>query len=802
MRKKYGVQKQESYLIIVDLFHYFIFMRLVIFLWVFLWSVTVVSQPKICTNPPQMTSLCADACIICDIDGFTGRNNSSIRGQAPPDFCTTEVHHMQWIGFIAGTVDLSIEVTVSNCSRNQGLEIGLYESLNCQTFRRISECDTDIRPGERRVFVNTVPLTVGQYYYFVMDGSANDICDWSIKVLKGSTKVSPLEQAPLINFPDKICRNELFQGNTPGVSGATFYNWTLDGKSFKFGTSFDHQFAETGVYNICLDAFNVCDKAPQVCKKIEVMNVPESTIETELCFGECFRYLGTDYCQAGDFTIPLKANNGCDSLVRLSLRIKDKITASSSVNICEGDTIKLGGQNFFKSGTYFPILDNNVGCNIHMTLELKVIICNILTSTEITKVKCTGESNGKLSFKVNAGTPPMTYKAYKIENPSVIYNGPIFQTNEWITIDNLTEGNYTIEIIDDYQNKVVINEYLAQPPRLAVETKTLDYNGFGVQCHGDSNGELTFIPSGGTPVYQYFLNGTKKTTLRQSDLQAGVYEVKITDSNQCIITDTVSILSPQPLETEVLFINPGCAGVNTGAIKIIKTAGGVPDYLYSINNGDFDVSDSFAQLEEGLFTISVQDKNGCITKVKDTLIAADIPVISVAKEQLNTMLGDSIALGVSSNLTNQTVFWTPVENVQNPTSAKTSALPVNDTQYTVVVTSKDGCKDTAYVDVRVQKQRSFYICNVISPDQNAVNDRITYFAGNDVAVLNYYRLYDRWGNMVFESLNNDTRGVAEFPWDATFNGKKLQSGVYTWIANVAYIDDFVQQLQGSLTILY
>jgi hypothetical protein len=148
-------------------------------------TLTFSQQPPICGNNPTMTSFCSQACIICDIDGFTGRNNSNITGQAPPGFCTSFVHHMQWIGFVAGSTSLTLEVRVSNCNRNEGLEIGLYESFDCTTFRRISECDTDIRPGEVRIFKNTVPLVIGQYYYFVMDGSDNDICDWTIKVTEG-----------------------------------------------------------------------------------------------------------------------------------------------------------------------------------------------------------------------------------------------------------------------------------------------------------------------------------------------------------------------------------------------------------------------------------------------------------------------------------------------------------------------------------------------------------------------------------------------------------------------------------------
>lgn len=78
-----------------------------------LLQMDLAGQPGICTPPAAMTSFCSQACIICDINGFQGRNNSNITGQAPPGFCTSFVHHMQWIGFIAGSTNLSIEVHVT-----------------------------------------------------------------------------------------------------------------------------------------------------------------------------------------------------------------------------------------------------------------------------------------------------------------------------------------------------------------------------------------------------------------------------------------------------------------------------------------------------------------------------------------------------------------------------------------------------------------------------------------------------------------------------------------------------------------
>ena len=86
----------------------------------------IFGQPLPCEDPPMMTSFCVDACIICDIDGFTGRHESTVVGQAPPGFageCTFQAHNMQWIAFIAGSEDLEVRMSVSNCRDGLGLRI-------------------------------------------------------------------------------------------------------------------------------------------------------------------------------------------------------------------------------------------------------------------------------------------------------------------------------------------------------------------------------------------------------------------------------------------------------------------------------------------------------------------------------------------------------------------------------------------------------------------------------------------------------------------------------------------------------
>ena len=72
------------------------------------------TQPEPCGPNPTTTSTCLEACVICDIDGFTGTNDTPIGGQGFNEFCTTEYNRMGYIAFIAGTVDLEIQVTVTS----------------------------------------------------------------------------------------------------------------------------------------------------------------------------------------------------------------------------------------------------------------------------------------------------------------------------------------------------------------------------------------------------------------------------------------------------------------------------------------------------------------------------------------------------------------------------------------------------------------------------------------------------------------------------------------------------------------
>ncbi|MBV6655022.1 MAG: gliding motility-associated C-terminal domain-containing protein, partial [Mameliella sp.] len=80
------------------------------------------------------------------------------------------------------------------------------------------------------------------------------------------------------------------------------------------------------------------------------------------------------------------------------------------------------------------------------------------------------------------------------------------------------------------------------------------------------------------------------------------------------------------------------------------------------------------------------------------------------------------------------------------------------------------------------------------------NDFFTLFAGADVARLNTFRIFDRWGEMVFEgderALNNEL-----FGWDGNHRGEPMDPGTFVFYAEVEFIDGQVELIKGDFVLL-
>jgi gliding motility-associated-like protein len=115
-------------------------------------------------------------------------------------------------------------------------------------------------------------------------------------------------------------------------------------------------------------------------------------------------------------------------------------------------------------------------------------------------------------------------------------------------------------------------------------------------------------------------------------------------------------------------------------------------------------------------------------------------------------------------------------------------------KYAMSVTSSYGCKGIDTFVVQVVNNASFYVPTAFTPNNDGRND---YFKPLAVGFtqLNYFRIYNRWGQLVYTTRNFETG------WDGTCNGKQAELGVYYW--EISFVDLTGKQgvAKGDVTLI-
>jgi len=119
------------------------------------------------------------------------------------------------------------------------------------------------------------------------------------------------------------------------------------------------------------------------------------------------------------------------------------------------------------------------------------------------------------------------------------------------------------------------------------------------------------------------------------------------------------------------------------------------------------------------------------------------------------------------------------------TGAQTASIEVQEAGLYVLAGIKDNCswRDSIRVTLEDCSQFAVYVPNVMSPT-STVNQRFHPFFDQKTEILSYqFDIYDRWGEMVFRSVDQQES------WDGSKRGEKCQQGVYVWTLRVRYRED-------------
>lgn len=437
-------------------------------------------------------------------------------------------------------------------------------------------------------------------------------------------------------------------------------------------------------------------------------------------------------------------------------------------------------------GTYNVIIQDQNGCTIQEDILLTELILELDPMVEaVTPPTCDGFNDGSIILNVINGQPPYEFD-WNDGNGFVDEN----------SILNIAAGTYNVVVRDVNLCQGVFEFSVDAPEPLAVDFDIID-----VSCNGLTDGSILASPSGGVGGYSLaWSNGDNSESI--TELAPGNYTLTITDDNGCILEEIATVIEPVAvliqLESVVDII---CNGDSTGVITV-NGIGGVPPYEYSINGTSFQSSNIFTDLFAGDYIATVRDAEGCTASIEVFVNeAAALEVFAGEGVQVN--LGATVTLQAIPNQVPVTYSWTPTEpivKVPAPDSSTIEVLPLNSTSFEVTIVNEDGCSASSTVNISVFKARPFYAPTAFSPNGDGRNDRYTIFAGNNVRIIRSLKIFDRWGELVFE--NEDmTPGDLSQGWDGAFKGEDMQMAVFAYVAEIEFIDDAILLFEGDFALV-
>ncbi|MEM7104230.1 MAG: PKD domain-containing protein [Bacteroidota bacterium] len=142
--------------------------------------------------------------------------------------------------------------------------------------------------------------------------------------------------------------------------------------------------------------------------------------------------------------------------------------------------------------------------------------------------------------------------------------------------------------------------------------------------------------------------------------------------------------------------------------------------------------------------------------------------------------------------------WSPEDFLNCTNCANAIATPDSAMVYTVMVTDENGCSKTAQQVLRLKlncTENLIAVPNAFTPNNDGLND-VLYVRGSTIASITVFRIFDRWGNLMFES-NNISTG-----WDGTFEGEKVNPGVYVYYVEApCALDGSPILKKGNVTVI-
>ena len=458
------------------------------------------------------------------------------------------------------------------------------------------------------------------------------------------------------------------------------------------------------------------------------------------------------------------------------------------------------------AGIYtLTVTDSSNGCfdtdDATVTADANVPNINIAPPQQLTCTQSSVDLMGSSSTQANLSYTWTTA------------DGNISSNAQQANISVDAPGTYTLTILNndnncDISSSVIVTEDIVSPVANAGNTAIIDCSSPTIILNGTATNGTNFSYAW-TTSNGNILNGANANA---AEINApGNYTLTVTnEENGCIDSDEVVITADENLP----IVNAGqnlilCSATDT--VSLLGTVTSTGNYTYEWTSSLGQILSGLTSLTpevvgSGQYTLTVTDSdNGCTNFSSVTITTT--PEISfmvtdqICSEDYSTYTAH-FALSGGEGAYNiqisdeQANTYTAIDLGNN--LYEINLIPSN-ALLTLNVTDDNNCSQefTTQFECVVPEEELIYdiwLPTAFSPNGDGINDIYRLVNVGEVAAI-YLAVYDRWGNLLFES------NALDFGWDGTYKGINSELGVYMYYAKAVFTDGEERIFKGNVTLV-
>ena len=208
-----------------------------------------------------------------------------------------------------------------------------------------------------------------------------------------------------------------------------------------------------------------------------------------------------------------------------------------------------------------------------------------------------------------------------------------------------------------------------------------------------------------------------------------------------------------------------------------------------------------ATATEITYTVIGKDSRNCFSDTSTIKMKVyPMPKIEMVEKNIVANAGFPVQLKTISSPDITQWQWSPASGLDSPYASSPTATPKNNITYTVEASNEGNCTVSEEITISVLCDgRNIFIPNTFSPNNDGMND-VFFPRGKGIFNVKSLRIFNRWGQMVFEKSNFNANNAAE-GWNGTYKGQQQSVDVYVYMMEVVCDNGTINRINGNVTLL-